>query len=121
VTAREPHLRVLVCGGRNFVDYSRLHGKLDEINSERGPIAEIIHGDARGADTLAAIWAADSDIPIRAFPANWEKFGRRAGPVRNRQMLDEAFPNIVVAFPGGAGTANMIRQAEERGILVILG
>ena len=53
-----------------------------------------------------------------AYPANWKKHGRAAGPIRNKQMLEEAKPDLVIAFPGGAGTANMVKQAREAGVKV---
>jgi hypothetical protein len=79
----------------------------------------IIHGAAPGADTLAGQWAADKGIPVEAFPADWEKHGRAAGPIRNKQMLDDGKPDLVVAFPGGWGTANMCKQAREAGVRVL--
>jgi hypothetical protein len=82
------------------------------------PIGEIIHGAAAGADTLAGDWAAERGVPVRLFRANWEKHGRAAGPIRNRQMLDEGKPEIVIAFPGGCGTRNMVRQAIARCVRV---
>jgi len=54
------------------------------------------------------------------FPADWSRHGKSAGPIRNRQMLIEGRPDIVVAFPGGKGTANMIKQAVEAGVKVEL-
>lgn len=105
---------VLVCGGREFTNYELICRILDQIN-----ILRIVEGEQRGADLLAREYAVNNQIPFRAFPANWAKFGRAAGSIRNKQMLDEGLPNLVVAFPGGIGTANMIRQSRERSIEVI--
>jgi hypothetical protein len=78
----------------------------------------IIHGAAKGADTLAGRWAKEFNIPVLVFPADWKKYGRRAGPIRNAQMLSEGKPNLVVAFPGGRGTANMVGLSQKAGVPV---
>lgn len=113
--------RVLVCGGRDFADADLLNSELDRIHdwSLDGPITSLIHGGARGADTLAGKWAKANGVPVRVFPANWQEHGRGAGHIRNQQMLDEGKPDLVVAFPGGAGTANMIQRARKAGARVI--
>lgn len=78
----------------------------------------VIHGGARGADTHAG-WAATAvDIPVAVYPADWATHGRRAGPIRNAQMLAEGRPDAVLAFPGGRGTADMVRQARAAGVPV---
>lgn len=114
-------MRLLVCGGREYLDADVLERSLDSIHQgPRGPIESIIHGGARGADTMAGDWARRRGISCTAYDANWELEGRAAGPIRNKRMLDEGSPDLVVAFPGGRGTANMIRQATERGFEVIV-
>lgn len=110
-------MRVLVCGGRDYTDSVRLQFTLGEIRAERG-LTYLIHGGARGADTLAGQWAHGFLIPVRVFPADWERHGKRAGPIRNQQMLDEGKPDLVVAFPGGSGTA-VVRRARKAGVEVI--
>jgi hypothetical protein len=114
---REDKLRVLICGGRDFCDAAWLARAMDDIHA-RTPISEVIAGGARGADTLGAEWASSRGIPLRVFMAEWETFGRAAGPIRNQRMLDEGKPMLVVAFPGGRGTADMVRRAEEDGVAV---
>lgn len=79
----------------------------------------IISGAARGVDRLASEWAVIHWCGLEEFPADWEKYGKAAGIIRNQQMLDEGKPNIVLAFPGGNGTANMIAKAEKAAIKVI--
>lgn len=106
---------VLVCGGRDYNDQATVNNVLDGLHGDFG-IDTIIHGAARGADTCAAVWADIRLVTAIAFPADWEKHGRAAGPIRNRQMLDSADVDLVVAFPGGRGTAHMIKLARERGI-----
>jgi hypothetical protein len=83
-----------------------------------GGICLIIHGGASGADRLAGHWAVDVKIPCMVFPAPWDSCGRLAGPLRNQWMLDFGKPDIVIAFPGGRGTANMVSLARQRNIEV---
>jgi hypothetical protein len=110
--------RVLVCGGRNYSDSIQLSTVLCQIDAERAFTA-LIHGGASGADRIASIWARDGGIPVESYPAEWGKFGYAAGPKRNRQMLQEGKPDLVIAFPGGKGTANMVAQARAAGVKVI--
>lgn len=79
----------------------------------------VIEGAARGADQLAHEWAYGSGVPNDRYPADWDAFGNFAGPKRNKAMLDEGNPDLVIAFPGGAGTRNMIRQARKAGVEVV--
>lgn len=110
--------RALVCGGRDFTDYNRLERVMDRLSTDF-TITAIIEGDARGADRLAGQWAQRRGIPDLKFPANWNRHGRAAGFIRNKQMLDEGKPDLVIAFPGGRGTDNMIEQAKLADIPVI--
>lgn len=117
-------MRVLVCGGRDFVDRKFLEEVLDDLNTRRGPFEVVIHGGARGADTLAGLWAKRRGVPIELYPADWGRHGRSAGPVRNAEMLTRGRPDLIIAFPGGAGTADMVRQgyaaAREANIEIII-
>lgn len=111
--------RVLVCGGRDFTDEGMLEEVLDKIHDER-KIGCIIHGNARGADKLAGRWAAYNDIETFSYPADWERDGSAAGPIRNRKMLYEGRPDIVVAFKGGRGTADMVAASRKAGVDVLV-
>jgi hypothetical protein len=110
--------RVLVCGGREFTDKDWLERVLDAMHTEE-PIGAIIEGEARGADKLAADWARSRGVSVLRFPANWSRDGKRAGPVRNQAMLDKGGPHIVVAFPGGIGTMDMVRRSRRCGYPVM--
>jgi hypothetical protein len=111
--------RILVCGGRNYTDRERVFAVLDRFHKEV-PIGTLIHGAASGADTLAGEWAAaHPSVAVRAFPARWVSEGRIAGTLRNARMLREADPHAVIAFPGGAGTADMVRRAMKAGVRVL--
>ena len=107
-------MRVLVTGGRTFDDIELLETTLDAVHATN-LISVLIHGAASGADTMAGEWAIRQGVEVVACPANWKQYGRRAGPIRNREML-ELSPDLLVAFPGGRGTADMISAAEQKGI-----
>lgn len=111
-------MRVLVCGGRDFADIELLEKTLDDLHRQY-PFSVVIDGDARGADRMAGIWADSRKISRAIFPADWKTLGRAAGPIRNEQMLREGRPELVVAFPGGRGTAHMVRLSREAGVPVI--
>lgn len=110
-------MKVIVCGGRDFADRERVCKVLDFLHNDRA-ITLLIHGGARGADALAADWASSRGIPTQAFPADWKRHGRGAGPKRNQQMA-EAGADLCVAFPGGTGTADMCKRAAAAGIEVV--
>lgn len=111
-------MRVLVCGGRDYANKPWLFTAMMTLNMKRGPFTEVIHGGAGGADSMAGEWAREHSVRIRVFLADWTRYGKRAGPIRNQQMLDER-PDLVVAFPGGRGTADMVRRARAAGVEVI--
>lgn len=105
---------VLVCGGRNYQDWKRLSDELDRL-----PVSEIIEGGAPGADLLARQWAVANKVSVVTFKADWKIHGRAAGPIRNQQMIDDGSPELVLAFPGGRGTADMMSRATKAGIPVV--
>lgn len=106
---------VLVTGGRDYADKKKVYETLDSL----GPITKIIHGAARGADSLANQYAEDRSIPCSKYPANWTKYGNAAGPIRNSEMLTlNPDIDLVVAFPGDRGTNDMKSKAKKKGITV---
>jgi hypothetical protein len=111
-------MRVLICGGRNFDERKRMRDYLFSFH-EKTPITAVIHGGASGADRLGGEWARHNGIAEVRVDANWTRYGKRAGPVRNGWMIQHCFPELVIAFPGGYGTRNMIEQATAVGIPVI--
>jgi len=87
------------------------------------PITRLIEGCARGADHLAERYVQDnpsSTITLMHFPADWYTHGKAAGPIRNKQMLVEGKPDLVIAFPGGRGTANMVEQVRRAGVPLLI-
>lgn len=111
-------MKVIVCGGRNFWDKDFVFFKLDEIHSQT-PITLVIHGAPAGADSLANAWANENKIQRLPCPANWKDYGKRAGIIRNAEML-ALNPNMVIAFPGGTGTQNMIDISKNAGFNVVI-
>ena len=117
-------MKVLVCGGRDYKDLKKVYEVLDKLHNDYS-ITIIVHGAAPGADSLADRWASQEGIPRLSYPAEWEKYkklGQKnpAGPIRNAQMLKEN-PDIelAVSFPGGSGTADMVKKIKEKNILII--
>ena len=111
--------KILICGDRNYKNWEKIKEYLDTLGSK----TIIIHGCAKGADSLAGNLASGRGWGIMRFPANWSKYGRAAGPIRNQQMLDESKPDLVVYFhddiENSKGTKDMITRAEKANIPVI--
>jgi hypothetical protein len=112
-------MRVLVCGARDYSDSKKIWRILSNLQRALDPRDEliIIEGEARGADTIAKEWA-EAHLPeenIKKFPADWDRYKRAAGPIRNKQMLEQGKPDLVLAFGGlnGRGTNNMVAQAKN--------
>jgi 1-aminocyclopropane-1-carboxylate deaminase/D-cysteine desulfhydrase-like pyridoxal-dependent ACC family enzyme len=115
-----PKFRLLVCGGRDYYQPNMVAVPLDILRGralEKGAILVIVQGGAKGADQCAREWALGRGVECETFHADWAKHGRAAGPIRNQQMLDSR-PDMVCAFPGGAGTADMVRRARAAGVEV---
>lgn len=140
-------IKVLVCGGRDYGNYSHdlepeefKQQKLKEYkhiqeylnrfaidNSEYYTPDDnwlpsdilIISGGAKGVDRAAVDWAVVHWCQFKEFYPDWKTYGKAAGHIRNKQMLDEGQPDLVIAFPGGRGTENMVQQATEKGVKVI--
>lgn len=111
-------MRVLVCGGRNFRSPAQVSRELDRLHAER-PITALMQGGATGADQFAKEWAMTKpEIKRFMCTANWEAHGNAAGPIRNQRMLDWK-PDLVVAFKGGKGTADMVARAKAAGVKVV--
>lgn len=103
---------VLVCGGRDYADKQAVYDVLDKYDP-----TVVVAGGATGADSLAEDWAKSRQRAIIIFPAEWKKHGKAAGAMRNQRML-RAGPKLVIAFPGGNGTADMVKRARAAGVEV---
>jgi hypothetical protein len=117
-------MRVLVCGGRDFGDKAKtaewdfVQKTLDVYLDKYGKDLVIINGAAKGADCASSMWALRNVVPFYEYHAEWDKYGKRAGYLRNQQMLDEGKPDLVIAFPGGHGTKMMVDIARKAGVPV---
>lgn len=105
-------MKVIIAGSRSFADYPRLKSVMAPIAAQ---VEEVVCGEARGADSLGRKWAEENNIPVKSFPAKWDKYGKSAGYIRNRQMGDYA--DYLIAFWDGKsrGTKNMIEYMQSLG------
>ena len=106
-------MRLLVCGSRDWIDKNLIREHIKALSN----IEVIIEGDARGADRLAGEISEELEIPLLKFPARWHQFGYTAGVLRNKQMLDEGKPDLVLAFhddiQSSKGTKHMLKIAKD--------
>jgi predicted Rossmann-fold nucleotide-binding protein len=106
-------LKTIIAGGRDYHLTDEDFKKLDQLG---GTISEVVSGCARGVDTAGEVWAKKNNIPVKKFPADWEKFGKSAGYRRNQQMAKYA--DAVVLFPGGKGTGHMYDIAKRMELII---
>ncbi len=110
-------MKVIVAGSREFENYEMLKNKLDKLLVNQKEI-QIVSGGCRGADKLGERYAKEKGYSLKIFKANWDKYGKKAGPLRNRKMAEYA--NGLVAFykEGSKGTKNMIEEARKRNLKI---
>ena len=110
---QENPFRVIVAGGRDFSDYEYLRSSLDFLLQNVTGLIVIVSGTAKGADKLGEQYAAEKGYAVLRFPADWDRFGKAAGYMRNEQMAKNA--DALVAFWDGTskGTKNMIQLAKR--------
>lgn len=106
-------MRVGVSGSRDYDRWRVVHRVLDKFHTRYG-IDAIIQGEGSGADFCARTWAANRHVPLAVDPldqqpyrAEWEKYGNRAGPIRNERMAESSEADLWLTFPGGRGTQHM--------------
>jgi len=106
-------MKILITGSRTYWNWKKIYEELKDYPKD----TTIIHGAARGADTLAGEVASQLGFKVIEVPAQWNKYGKSAGPIRNNKMLDMN-PDLVIAFPlpGSKGTKHCMEEAEKRGI-----
>lgn len=108
-------MKIIIAGGRDFDNYLLL---LEAVVKSGFDVTEVVSGGAPGADTLGELFARDMDLPMKRFPADWNRHGRAAGPIRNGEMAEYGDALIAMWDGVSTGTANMIKQATERGLKV---
>jgi len=108
--------RIIIAGGREFTDKRQMELALEPLLSSYPFSIEIVSGGARGADRLGEKYAKNRGLKLTVMPADWDKYGKRAGPKRNLEMAKYA--DVLVAFWDGksTGTRNMINQALQHGL-----
>jgi hypothetical protein len=106
-------VKTIIAGGREYLFKAQDIQKLDEL---KHTITEVVSGCARGADTEGEKWAGKNNIPVKKFPANWNKYGKSAGYRRNEEMAKYA--DAVILFPGGKGTGHMYDIAKRLGLQI---
>ncbi|KKN90043.1 hypothetical protein LCGC14_0231560 [marine sediment metagenome] len=120
-------MKVIIAGGRDFqpseyrvfswsTGHRDAHKVLDLLHKHM-KITEVVCGGAKGADSFGKVWAEENSIPVKMFMANWGRFGRGAGPIRNKAMADCA--DALIAFPGDRGTRDMLERAGAKKLAVI--
>ena len=110
-------INLIIAGSRGFRNYPLLQSTMFEVEDMIN-ILSVVSGTARGADQLGERWAEESGIPISRFPANWDKYGKGAGYIRNKEMAENA--DMLLAFWDGksAGTKHMINESIKQGLIV---
>lgn len=108
-------VRIIFCGGRDFSDELLVYATLADFDPDD---IVVVHGAARGADRITGRLARKMGFRVEEYPAEWDRFGKRAGYLRNLQMASLPGVAHVIAFPGGVGTKMMTEIAEQRGIAV---
>jgi hypothetical protein len=114
-------VKAVVGGSRYQQNRNFVFRAMDTLRKELG-ITSVAQGGARGTDELIKVWAESRGVPCRTYEANWDKHGKAAGPIRNSEMLEAEQPDYVVGFPGGRGTADLLKRARswrKRDIAVI--
>lgn len=110
-------MKVIIAGCRNFHNYKTL---LDAISESGFEITEVVCGGATGVDALGEKWAKEHNIPIKYFPADWDKWGKAAGPKRNKQMSEYADALIALWDGMSRGTNNMVFYATKNKLKVFV-
>ncbi len=102
-------MKLIIAGGRDYQLSQTDYQKLDSLISR---VECVVSGGATGVDRCGEIWARKNKLPLKIFPADWKQYGRKAGPIRNKQMAEYA--DAVALFPGGIGTESMHQEAIKR-------
>jgi len=114
--------RVIIAGGRNFYNYVTVKERCEFYlqNKLKTHNVIIVSGHATGADALGEKFALDHNLQCELFPADWNKHGRAAGPIRNAEMAERA--DALIAFWDGksSGTKSMIELAQRKGLQIAI-
>lgn len=110
-------MRTIIAGSRTITDSSKL---IEAIEQSHFEITKVLCGGAHGVDRLGELYALDHDIPIQYFLANWEEYGKAAGPIRNTEMAENADALILIWDGASRGSADMLKKATAKGLKVFV-
>jgi hypothetical protein len=105
-------MKLIIAGGRNYYFSKDDYARLDKISG----VTEVISGAARGADSCGEKWAERNNIPVRRFVAQWQRLGKKAGMIRNKDMA--LYADALAIFPGGSGSSNMKKEAKNKNLQI---
>jgi hypothetical protein len=109
-------MRLLIAGSRDISDYNVLQEHINHVLKDiPRPVTEVISGTARGVDRLGEQWATNFNIPIRKMPADWDKYQKAAGMIRNRDMAELCDCAVIVWDGKSRGTMGMISELKRLG------
>lgn len=106
-------MKIIIAGGRNYTDYQKLKTECNQILQNQNNIEIVSGGHYKGADKLGEQFATEKGFKLTKFPADWNKYGKTAGPKRNKQMAKYADALIVFWDGKSKGTKNMIQLANH--------
>jgi len=115
ISAKHHGVKTIIAGSRAFTDYETL---CHAMRAAGVTVTEVVSGGSSGVDALGERWATEQGLPVKRFPAQWEKYGRAAGPKRNQQMAAYGEALIALWEGGGRSTSKIIREARKRGLRV---
>jgi len=110
-------MKVIIAGSREIFDYNIVKEAIEESKFE---ITEVVSGTARGVDSLGERWAYEHKIPVKRFPADWDKHGKAAGIIRNSEMANYGEALIAIWDGESRGTKNMIDTAKKKNLQVFI-
>jgi hypothetical protein len=110
-------MRTIIAGTRSLTDYKLVEGAVEASGFE---VTTVISGAAKGIDRLGERWAEKRSVPVERFPADWDAYGKPAGHIRNREMVEVAEALVAVWDGVSTGTEDCIAQARQRGLKVFV-
>ncbi len=113
-------MRIVVTGGRYFDEEYVVHAVLNQLRAHNNIKRVATGGCPIGVDKITRLWAKQNNLEYVEYKAEWKVYGRAAGPIRNRAMLMSEKPDLLVAFPGRAGTRNCISWAKKMDIQTMI-
>ncbi len=109
-------MKLIIAGGRDYQFTPNDYLRLRKVVTNLVHVTEVVSGGASGADECGEVWAAAVGIPVKFFKPDWDRHGKAAGPIRNREMA--AYADAAVLFPGGKGTDSMYLEAKKANLRI---